>query len=264
MAKIVKNKKKAVKKPAPRTTAEKLRGLVNLKRPGKTAAGATIAKPYYMQKELAAMLGVSTRTLRRFKNEKGHVLSSRTVARIKGAVSKRDRTIKKMLDSGFAFQSEIKTTRGKKRRQYSVSKDPGLKMPASRILQFPLIYSSKFETTIAVEVDGWSLDEKIALVESAYREKRFNSWHYRVRLPKGQRYIPGDLQSPGRFVAESEEGEEGEEAETTQYITSRPYSMKSGFRQIRPIMEKQENDGSVIVRVNFVGKRKKDKIEKAR
>ena len=80
-----------MKKTIARTSEEKLRGLVNLK---------VGPHGYYTQRELGALLGISERTIRRFKNQPGYTLAPETLARIRGRVSAADRQIKRVLDSG--------------------------------------------------------------------------------------------------------------------------------------------------------------------
>jgi hypothetical protein len=241
------------KRPLPRTTEEKLRGLVNLK-----VAGDTGSINAYTQKELAEMFGISVRTIRRFKNQKGYALAPKTLQKIKQPVSKEDASLKRLLAKGTAFRSEIVTIKGKKRRRIVPVKGLGYKLPPSRILQLPVIYPAKAggSQTIMLDVRGWSAAEKIALVQSAYKSGRFSSWHYRVRTPEGVGYVRASGRRAGRYI-----DIEDMDAETAKlaslYHMSDPMDLRRSFvnySHIESVIRSDEDAGRVVVEIYLVEK----------
>ena len=165
------------KKSAPRTTDEKLRGLVNLK---------IESRGFYTQNELSDMLGISERTIRRYKNQKGYSLSPKTIQRARESINREDRKVKRMLDSGSAIAIRTRIVRGKRRRRPVLVKDRTMKMPPSRVLQLPVVYTSKSgeSQTIKINVEGWTTEQKIDYLFQAHVTGRFSSWHAKVDLRK--------------------------------------------------------------------------------
>ena len=129
-------------KPIRRTDADRLRSLV-------TAQARGVRR--YTQKELAASLGVSTRTLRRFKNEPGHVLSEATRARIHKPLVK--------------METELRRT---VKRLYGV--------PDTRIVQVPKETVLKSGSrSLTFEVSEWDTQAKIDF---------FASWAAKLKADK--------------------------------------------------------------------------------
>lgn len=241
---------KAVKKPAPRTVAEKLRGLVNLK---------IESAHLYTQKELSAILGISERTIRRFKNQKGYALSAATIARINKAVTREDNQLKRELEKGTAFKVITETVKGKKRRRIIRTKDKSLKMPPSRILQMPIVYTSKSGAshTIKISVEGWSTAQKIEYLESAHASKRFTAWTARVMVP------PGVGRSGRKGEETNVNDEEDIDEETGEvkppepvYYMIGPFDLTRNRAKIRSEINYHEDAGRVIVDISLVEKEK--------
>ena len=241
-------------KPAPRTSAEKLRGLVNLK---------VGPHGYYTQRELGALLGISERTIRRFKNQPGYILAPETLARIRGRVSAADRQIKRVLDSGVALRSRIVTIHGKRKRIIEKVKGGQFKIPASRILQFPMVYPSKdgLEQTVSVNVKGWTTEQKIELARSAYKSGRFSAWYYRKAAPKGEGYVTGTLNMPGHYVSLSDLDEETQKT-VSLFTTEGPFDLRraaENFADISSRIGKDSDSGREVLVLNFVEKLTKRK-----
>lgn len=235
--------------PLKRTLDDKLRTVVNLK-----IANA----PAYTQKELAAILGISERTIRRYKNQKGYALASTTVARIKTAVEKQDRQIRRELQKGTAFRIEsVKVSKTKKKRLPRRVKGAGLRLPPSRILQFPVIHPSKSgETqTLAVNCEGWDTQAKIEYLESAQESKRFQSWHARVMVPPGVSKS-GRKDSPQADESiNDEEDEESGKVEKEFYMIG-PFDLVRNRSKIKSEIRYHEDAGRVVVEIFIVEKLK--------
>jgi hypothetical protein len=239
-----------------RTPDEKLRGLVNLK---------ILDKGFYTQKELGAMLGISERTIRRFKNQKGYTLAPRTLARIAPGLSREDRKVKRLIDSGTVLKVRTVTIRGKRRRVVEQMKDLSLKAPPSRILQLPVIYTAKSgeSQTIKTDVRGWGTDQKIEFLESAHAEKRFGSWHARVMVPPG--VARSGRKGEGEIVPEDDEIDEetGDEMPAApEYYMIGPFELKRNLAKARTEIVYHEDAGRVIVEIYLVEKLKRKKGKK--
>lgn len=254
-------KSKQTKKPAPRTPEEKLRGLVNLK-----VKGTTRSVSLYSQKELGAMLGISERTIRRYKNQKGYKLASRTEARIKSAVNKEDRKIKRLIDAGTALRVETVTIRGKKIRRIVQTKGEQFKLPPSRILQLPVVYPAKAggSQTFMLDVRGWSAGNIIAEIESAHASRRFGSWHAKVMVPPG--VGRSGRKGDGELVDdEPEEIEDEETGEITvqnpkpEFYMIGPFDLKRNRAKIASEINYHTDAGRVIVEINLVENLKRKK-----
>lgn len=241
---------KKQKAPAPRTPEEKLRGLVNLK---------IQHKSFYTQKELGALLGISERTIRRFKNQKGYILAPATLKRLRAPLGAEDRKLKRLLDAGGAIMMKVTTVRGVKRRRPVLVKDKSLKQPPSRVLQLPVIYTSKSgeSQTIMTNVLGWSTEQKIDFLESAHHEKRFGSWHARVMVPPGV----GRSGRKGEGELVNDEPEEIEDEDTgeitvqnpkPEYYMIGPFALTGNRPKMRSEIMYHEDAGRVIVEIYLV------------
>lgn len=211
------------------------------------------------------MLGISERTIRRFKNQKGYTLAPRTLARIAPNLSREDRKIKRLIDSGTVIKIRTVTIHGKRKRIAEQVKDKSLKSPPSRILQLPVIYTAKAgeSQTIKTNVRGWSTDEKISLLESAHAEKRFGSWHARVMVPIG--VGRSGRKGEGEIVPEDDEIDEetGEEIPAEpEYHMIGPFDLKRNLAKARTEIAYHEDAGRVIVEIYLVEKLKRKKGKK--
>jgi hypothetical protein len=150
---------------------------VSLSNKLRTLLGAKIGRlNIYTQKELAEILGVSTRTLRRFKNVEGYQLSKRTVNRIKAPLDKENRSFRRFIQ-GKAY--DPKTNK--------LVKSPRFKLPNLPTQPIPTLYKSKsgLSQTLAIDCQLWATQEKIDYLLSAARSGRFSAWAARVRVPVG-------------------------------------------------------------------------------
>lgn len=173
----------------------------------RTIIGGKIgSKNYVTQKELAEQLGISTRTLRRFKNQKGYRLSDRTEAKIKKEVTAEDRRWRRFIkDKAW----EPKTA--------SFVKSPRLRMPTLPVQPLPVLYKSKsgMSQTLKVTADVWSGRNKTDYLTSALKSNRFYSWSARVMIPVGVA-ISGD-----------EDNENFNDSDAPMYYMIGPFSLQS-------------------------------------
>lgn len=241
------------KKPSSRTVDEKLRGLVNLK---------ILDRSFFTQKELAGLLGISERTIRRFKNQSGYQLAPKTIARIKENVAKEDNKIKRAIDSGTAIRIKTVTVRGKRRRIPELVKDKTFKRPKSRILQFPVIYPAKngASQTVSTIVAGWSASQIIDLITAAHSERRFTSWHARVLVPVG--VSRSGRKGEGEIVGDEAEIDEETGEELTpkpEYYMVGPFSLIGNRPKIASEINYHMDAGRVIVSIYLVENLKGEK-----
>lgn len=213
----------------------------------------------FTQKEWAQKLGVSERTIRRFKNQKGYQLSAKTLKRAGKAISREDAKVKRLIDSGFAIKMRTTTIKGKRKRV--PDKVKGIKIPKSRVLQIPTVYPSKSgeSQTLQFDVHGWSAEQKIELIESAHSEKRYGSWHARVMVPPGV----GRSGRKGEGEIVDDEPDEEIDEETGEVITIQPkpefymigpFSLTGNRPKIRSEINYHEDAGRVIVEISLVEK----------
>ena len=231
-------------KPAPRTTQEKLRGLVNLQ---------SVSGTFYTQKDIAAKLGISTRTLRRFRNVPGHKLAARTVAKIKPVVAGVDRRVKRMVDAGTVVK--IRTyldEKGRLKRERYFTKDNSIKLPPSRILQIPKVFTGKAGVSLNVFIDlkGMATTEKISYVVSVYLLNEYSAFTIRVKVPAGYVYIP----SFGFITAPEDDEDEEETKAKSHFVTEGPYSLEKSAanrNNISVVIVEKETAGGEVVAVSF-------------
>ena len=227
------------KKAAPRTAQEKLRGLVNLK---------SVDGGFYTQKEIAESLGISTRTLRRFKNQPGWKLAPRTLAKIAKPLAQVDKRIKRMVESGTVVKVRVyRDAKGNKKRERYFTKDKSIKLPKARVLQIPKIYEGKAGNSlnVAVNLEGQTTEEKIAYVLSAYALHYYDAWTMVVKLLKGF-----GSNGIGAIVKIDIDGEETQ----SRFITLGPFSFStshSNRNSISRLIEENEMSGSYVVSVSF-------------
>lgn len=237
------------KKVQSRSIEEKLRGLANVK-----LADINL----YKQKELAQMLGIGERTLRRFKNQAGYKLSPKTLAKIHDVVTREDRNLSRKIKSGTAVRITTKKIKGRRRSVPELVK--GVKGVPSRINQIPVVYPARggASETIQYNVSGWTLEEKIELLVNAYHQGDFSSWHARVDLR--QYLIEKLLEEYGDL----EEIPEDELAGAKQFIMIGPFELyrlnrkgklvqnPSALRVIENKMRYYNDAGRVVVEISMV------------
>jgi len=187
----------------------------------------------YTQKDLAAMLGVSTRTLRRFKNEPGHRLAPRTLARVKAPLDRENRSFRRYV-SGKAYDPKTGT----------LIKSPKLKLPTLPVQPIPTLYKSKsgLSQTLSIAVDLWSAQQKIDYFISAVKSGRFLSWTARVKVPVG-------VATSGDVDGEPNEGERA------QYYMIGPFTLANDHRAIKKIEKEiayHEDAGRIVVNLSIV------------
>jgi len=123
--------------------------------------GRGIQKTHTM-KEIADQLGISTRTLRRIKNQPGYELAPRTYAKIKPDLQRAYRRIKKDI-----------------RETYNV--------PPARVMPAPMEYPSKGGQSrlLMFPTEGLTTPEKIGLSLDMRAPGQFKYWHFKVMVPPG-------------------------------------------------------------------------------
>lgn len=153
-------------------------------------------------KDLATVLGVSTRTLRRFKNETGHRLSARTLEKIKQPLDRENKNFRRFIKDK-ALVVEKARVRGKVRTTYKWEKNTGFRLPNLPVQPIPRIYRSRpkesfgkivVSQTIKIDCALWSTQQKIDYLVSAANSGRFSSWTARVKVPVGVA-TSGDIES---------------------------------------------------------------------
>lgn len=88
-----------------RAPQDRLRSLLGMTIKQRDSHGKIVQANIYTQKELAEILGVSTRTLRRFKNQKGYDLHSRTWARIKKSLVREETQARRYIERHLKVSS---------------------------------------------------------------------------------------------------------------------------------------------------------------
>ena len=120
-------------------------------------------------REVADELGISTRTLRRIKNEPGHVLAPRT----------RERMHKPLVSMTRTVQRAYKRT----------LRDAGVPMVETKtpIILLPAVKKSrdKRTTTLNYTVEGLSAQQIAQAAYSNIQTGGFNAWRVKVRVPVG-------------------------------------------------------------------------------
>lgn len=235
----------AKKKQPTRTVDDKLRGLVNLKLAG---------EHLYTQKEWAEKLGVSERTIRRYKNQKGYKLSERTIERVKAEINREDKKVTRLLDSGFAVRMKTTTVKGKRRRTPEIVR--GVKVPKTRVKQIPTVYPSKSgeSQTIKFDVDGQTTEQKIELLESAHQGKEYSAWFARVMVPPGVG-VSGRKGEGEPAPEELDEDDEDAEPKTPPvFYMIGPFSMLGNRPKMKTELKYHEDAGRVIMEISLVEK----------
>lgn len=150
----------------------------------RTLMGAKMGPDHvYTQKDLAKELGISTRTLRRFKNIKGYRLSKRTEAKIKTPLDAENRRYRRNIQDKVLIPVKTRV-RGRVRTDYQLQKIPGMRMPRLPIQPIPILYRAKGgrSHTIRIDCELWSTQQKIDYLISAANSGRFYSWTARVSV----------------------------------------------------------------------------------
>jgi len=120
------------------------------------------AEKLYTMKEVADALGISTRTLRRIKNQPGYELAPRTYAKIKPDLQREYRSKKRELQ-----------------KIYNV--------PKARILPKPVEYRGKAGNSrlLMFASEGLTTEEKVGLSLDMRAPGQFKYWHFKVKVPPG-------------------------------------------------------------------------------
>lgn len=211
------------------TPADKLRTLLS----GIEFVGMT-------QMELASALGVSTRTLRRFKNIRGYKLASRTFAKISAPLNE--------LNSKWRRRIKGKAWNARTKR---LEQNAKFQLPNLPIQPIPTVYISKSgrSQTLEIDCDLWSLQQKIDYLRSAYFSRRFSSFFVKVRMPEGVGYVRGTIFASGYYVDVSQMEEE-EEKRATIYEMHGPFAMT--LLEIKTQITRLENAGRIVVSISIV------------
>jgi hypothetical protein len=208
-------KKSAVR----RTDSDRLRTLV---------AASIHGDRYYTQKDLAALLGTSVRTLRRFKNEPGYAerMSARTWGKIREPLVREE----------------------KKMRTYIRRK---FKVPDTPVVQFPAAHDLRTgDRSLTFDVKDWVTSDKINLLLGYKKQGGFDHWNLTVRLPKGMVYARAGRLGGGtlRVVPEDEDDEEKSESETNHYST-RPELFSMSSSELASTVGYHDDSGRKIVTI---------------
>lgn len=193
----------------------------------------------YTQKELAEQLGVSTRTLRRFKNIPGYRLASRTQAKIKTEVTAENRR----------FRSQMRDKAYDPKTQTLV-KSPRLRLPTLPVQPVPTLYTAKSGLSQTLKIDSklWSTQDKIKYAISAANSGRFYSWTARIKVPVGVA-TSGDVEST-----------EVNEGERPVYYMIGPFTLQAdterGAHGVRKKIERElsyhEDAGRIVMSISIV------------
>lgn len=203
-----------------RTDSDRLRTLLTLRNP-------ETRKPLYTQKEIASLVGVSTRTLRRFKNIPGYKLAPRTFERIHDDLIRNERTVRRDLQ-----------------RHYD--------LPPSRVLQVPRVYPSKSgrSETSVFDVRGWTRADIADLLVSAFNTEKFYAWTAKVEVPYG---VSRSGRTPEEGDINESEDEEGHEVKD--YYMIGPFAMtptQANRRNIENRLKYHFDAGRNIVEISLI------------
>lgn len=206
----------------------------------RTVIAATIGGDYvHTQTDLAETLGISTRTLRRFKNQKGYALSPRTLAKIAQPLNKLNAGYRRYIKDK-AFDPKTKT----------LVKSIRLRLPVLPVQPVPTLYTAKSgrSQTLNVNCELWLTQQKIDYLISAANSGRFYSWTARVKVPVGVA-TSGDVEST-----------EVNEGERPMHYMIGPFSLQAvsmrGAHGIRVKIEHEiiyhEDAGRIVVNISVV------------
>lgn len=211
----------------------------------RTLLGAKVGRHnHFLRAELAEILGISARTLRRIANVKGYQVSARTLAKIKQPLDRENRNFRRFIKDKIIVPVTTRS-RGRTRITYTLQKIVPLRMPTLPVQPIPISYTSKSgrSRTIKIDCDLWSAQQKIDYLISAANSGRFSSWSARVKVPVGVA-TSGDEES---FQVNDEE--------RAQYYMIGPFELGLGHRTIKH-MEKDiiyhEDAGRIIVDISIV------------
>lgn len=227
---MTKKKKGAAVK---RTDSDRLRSLL----------AVTTARPeerFYTQKELAAELGISTRTLRRIKNIPGYEPAQKTLERIHAPLVREESRVRRKIVKRF-------------------------NLPKTKAFALPHIYPSKAkpERTLELDVTAWTADQKTDFLLKAHaandyalaaalvaqtgdaddyeRALRYRAWRAKVRLPLG-------IGESGAY----EFDEDDPESQTHHYMTIGPFAFIPVNRSLVAWQIKENSDAGREVEQIFL------------
>lgn len=198
-----------------RTDLERLRAVLGLTLRVRDSSGKIISAPIYTQKELAKLLGISERTLRRYKNIPGYQPS--------------EKTLKKIHKKLVSLEAEV--------RQYIRRK---YKLPSFPIVQIPIEFRSKVtgKRTLDFQTGHWSLSDRLKFLDHALKTNRFIGWRAVIEVPPGVS-LSGDVEDAG---------EVNETGELINYMIG-PFLFDKNFADI---VRFHEDAGRRIVRILLI------------
>lgn len=199
-----------------RSDMDRLRSLLTLSIKGKHHA-----ENLYTQKELAAILGISTRTLRRVKNIPGYVPAKTTLDRIRAPLKKEETSARRYA------------------RRY-------LHAPDFRITTIPKVYQPKQAekgATFAHDVSSWATQDKIDFLTQAAHSGLWYAWRISVKVP------------PGVALSGEIDDENVNETDEDQFISIGPFSFeRRDWPLIDEIINYHEDAGRIVVTIFLVEK----------
>lgn len=173
-------------------------------------------------KEIADDLGISTRTLRRIKNEPGHELSKRTREKIHAPL--------------------VEMTKAAERQYKRQLRDAGVPMLETKtpIVLIPTVTKSrdKRTTRLGYTTEGLSASQIASAIHQQIRTGGFTSWNVKVRVPVGVS-LSGALSNQGPSAVSPD----------TFYMKGPFDPRASTLPMIQQIVEYQMNAGRVIAEV---------------
>jgi hypothetical protein len=203
----------------------------------------------FTQKFLAESLGISTRTLRRFKNQKGYRLAQRTETKIKASLDKENRNYRRFIRDKVLVPV-VTRSRGRTRTEYVLKKIPRLRMPVLPNQPIPVLYKAKSgrSHTININCALWSTQQKIDYLLSAFNSRRFSAWTARIKVPVGVA-TSGD-----------EESTEVNESERPMFYMIGPFTLdaltdRAGYgvrKKIDSEIVYHEDAGRIVVNISLV------------
>jgi hypothetical protein len=195
----------------------------------------------YTQKALAAMLGVSTRTLRRAKNIPGYKLAPATLDRIKEPLDGENRRWRANI-KGKAFDPKT----GK------LEKSAKFKLPTLPVQPLPTIYRAKKggSQTLKIDSDLWKTKEKSDYLKSALKSGRFISWTARIKVPVGVATSGSGFQ----------DGDEINEEDRAVHYMIGPFTLQAHTergayglqKQIEKELKYHEDAGRIVMNISIV------------
>jgi transcriptional regulator with XRE-family HTH domain len=211
----------------------------------RTLLGAKVGRlNHFKRTELAEILGVSTRTLRRIANVPDYQPSAKTLAKIKAPLDRENRNFRRFIQDKAVVATRVRV-RGKVRTTYKYEKSPEFRLPKLSVQPIVVVYYAKERRsrTFAVVCELWSEREKIGYLISASKSGRFLSWTARVKVPVGVA-TSGDVEST-----------EVNDGERPMHYMIGPFTLLPDHRTVK-LIEKEisyhEDAGRKVVNISIV------------